>query len=94
VNGAVPSGTGMTRVWQTPCTTGSRGNRLNSQSAKGAVESMQPQARVATRSRPNRVLVALAAAWMILSLAIGGAVHADSSAQADPAPAVAGSTQD
>jgi hypothetical protein len=31
---------------------------------------------------------------MILSLAIGGAVHADSSAQADPAPAVAGSTQD
>jgi hypothetical protein len=29
-------------------------------------------------TRPNRVLVALAAAWMILTLAIGGAVNADS----------------
>ena len=28
-------------------------------------------------TRPNRLLVALAAAWMILSLAIGGAVTAD-----------------
>ena len=32
----------------------------------------------ATDHRPNRILVALAAAWMILSLAIGGAVTADS----------------
>ena len=32
----------------------------------------------ATDHRPNRLLVALAAAWMILSLAIGGAVTADS----------------
>jgi hypothetical protein len=31
----------------------------------------------ATDTRPNRLLVALAAAWMILSLAIGGAVTAE-----------------
>lgn len=55
---------------------------------------MNSRTRVATRSRPNRVLVALAAAWMILSFAIGGAVHAETSAQAHPAPAVAESTQD
>lgn len=55
---------------------------------------MKPKARVATRNRPNRVLIALAAAWMILSFAIGGAVDANTSAQADPAPAVAGSSQD
>ena len=36
-------------------------------------------ARAATHSRPNRLLIALAAAWMILSLAIGGAVNAGSS---------------
>jgi len=29
-------------------------------------------------TRPNRILVALAAAWMILTLAIGGAVNAES----------------
>ena len=41
----------------------------------------------ATAARPNRVLIALAAAWMILSLALGGAVSADSNAdQAAPAP--------
>lgn len=34
----------------------------------------------ATGTRPNRILVALAAAWMILSLAIGGAVSAESPA--------------
>jgi len=55
---------------------------------------MQPNKRAATASRPNRVLIALAAAWMILSLAIGGAVQADSIAQADSAPAVADSSQD
>ena len=32
----------------------------------------------ATENRPNRILVVLAAAWMILSLAIGGAVTAES----------------
>jgi hypothetical protein len=36
-------------------------------------------------SRPNRLLVALAAAWMILSLAIGGAVNAESASSATPA---------
>lgn len=55
---------------------------------------MQPTARAAVRSRPNRVFVALAAAWMILSLAIGGAVQADASAEAAPAPAVADTSQD
>jgi hypothetical protein len=50
---------------------------------------MQPSTRVATEDHPNRVLIALAAAWMILSIAIGGAVQADTSAQAQPAPAVA-----
>jgi hypothetical protein len=38
---------------------------------------MKPTSIAATRSRPNRILVALAAAWMILSLAIGGAVTAE-----------------
>ena len=41
---------------------------------------MKPNAvaTTATTTRPNRILVALAAAWMILSLAIGGAVSAES----------------
>lgn len=43
---------------------------------------MKPNTIAATRSRPNRVLVALAAAWMILSLAIGGAVTAESRGEA------------
>ncbi len=34
----------------------------------------------ATSSRPNRVLMALAAAWIVLSLAIGGAVSAGEAA--------------
>ena len=55
---------------------------------------MKPNVRAATRNRPSRLLIALAAAWMILSLAIGGAVQADASADAAPAPAVADSTQD
>ena len=33
---------------------------------------------------PNRILVALAAAWMILSLAIGGAITAESPSSASP----------
>ena len=45
-------------------------------------------------SRPNRVLIALAAAWMVTALAIGGAAHGDARAEAIPAPAVADSTQD
>jgi hypothetical protein len=44
--------------------------------------------------RPNRVLVILAAAWMILSLAVGGAVSAEATAQVPaPATATSGSTQ-
>ena len=35
-----------------------------------------------TTTRPNRVLVALAAAWMILSIAIGGAVSAEATPDA------------
>ncbi len=45
---------------------------------------MQPTTRTPAVSRPNRLLVALAAAWMILSLAIGGAVSAESTANAGP----------
>ena len=37
---------------------------------------MNPSQTQNARSRTNRVLVALAAAWMALSLAIGGAVGA------------------
>lgn len=37
---------------------------------------MKSQPMPTTSSRPNRVLVALAAAWVILSLAIGGLVSA------------------
>ena len=38
---------------------------------------MKPQPMATTGSRPNRVLMALAAAWIVLSFAIGGAVRAD-----------------
>ena len=55
---------------------------------------MKPNVRAATRTRSNRVLVALAAAWMILSLAIGGAVHADASSDSAASQAVADTTQD
>ena len=47
----------------------------------------------ATATRPNRMLIALAAAWMILSLAIGGAVSAETNADAaTPAP-ITGTTE-
>jgi hypothetical protein len=45
----------------------------------------------ATRARPyrpNRILVILAAAWMILSLAFGGAVTADSQPGSGPTDSV------
>lgn len=32
----------------------------------------------ATQTRPNRILIVLATAWMVISLAIGGAVTAES----------------
>ena len=47
----------------------------------------------ATAARPNRVLIALAAAWMILSLAIGGAVSADSDADGTAPVPVTGTTE-
>ena len=37
---------------------------------------------VTTTSRPNRILIALATAWMILSIAIGGAVSAETTPDA------------
>jgi hypothetical protein len=54
---------------------------------------MQPTTRSSISNGPNRILIALAAAWMFLSLAIGGAVHADSRAQAEPSPIVSTSTR-
>ena len=39
---------------------------------------MQSSARVAASHGPTRIQVALAAAWLVLSLAIGGAVSARS----------------
>ncbi|MBA2634256.1 MAG: hypothetical protein H0U86_14875 [Chloroflexi bacterium] len=42
---------------------------------------MHPNARVAARRRPSRLQVALAAIWMIISLAIGGIVGAQSAAE-------------
>lgn len=36
---------------------------------------------IPTTTRPNRLLVALAAAWFVLSLAIGGVVNAETSAE-------------
>ena len=38
---------------------------------------MQLNARVVARHQPTRLQVGLAAAWLILSLAIGGAIAAD-----------------
>ena len=49
-------------------------------------------ARAATTPRPNRILVILAAAWMIVSLAIGGTVTAELRADA-PNPVVTSATQ-
>jgi preprotein translocase subunit SecG len=44
----------------------------------------------ATDTRPNRILIVLATAWMILSLALGGAVTAETreSAAADSVTSV------
>ncbi len=46
----------------------------------------------APSTRPNRLLIALAAAWMALSLAIGGAVSADSPAEAAAPAPITGTT--
>ena len=52
-----------------------------------------PVATTATTTRPNRILVALAAAWMILSLAIGGAVSAESNSSTVSAETATTATQ-
>ena len=39
---------------------------------------MKPNTRIVARHRPSRLQVALAAIWMIVSLAIGGMVSAQS----------------
>ena len=47
---------------------------------------MKPTVEATTVSRPNRLLMALAAIWMVASLAVGGMVTADLRADgADPA---------
>jgi len=54
------------------------------------IVSMKPIA-AATRARPtrpHRILVILAAGWMLLSIALGGAVTADSRAGSGPADSV------
>jgi hypothetical protein len=47
---------------------------------------MSPNARAAARHRPSRLQVALAALWMVVSLAIGGVVGAQSSVDAAGTP--------
>jgi 2-phospho-L-lactate guanylyltransferase (CobY/MobA/RfbA family) len=47
---------------------------------------MQLSARVAASHPPSRLRVALAAAWLIASLAIGGVIGAESSADQIVAP--------
>ena len=51
---------------------------------------MKKQTAVTTTAHPrqNRVLIALAAAWLILSLAIGGMVNANDSADEAANPPV------
>ena len=44
-------------------------------------------------SRPNRVLLALAAAWIVLSFAIGGAVSADDGAPQEASTTITGASQ-
>lgn len=38
---------------------------------------MTPRTANSTAGRPNRILIALAAGWIVLSLAIGGAANPD-----------------
>ena len=46
----------------------------------------------APSTRPNRLLIALAAAWMALSLAIGGAISSNSQAEAAVSAPITGTT--
>jgi hypothetical protein len=54
---------------------------------------MNDRTSAATSSRPNRILVALAAAWMALALAIGGVVNAGDSAADSAGASVTESAQ-
>lgn len=54
---------------------------------------MNSQPMSTTSSRPNRVLVALAAAWIVLSFAIGGAVSADDGTPESATTSITGATQ-
>ena len=54
---------------------------------------MKPNTIVATTSRPNRILVALAAAWMIASLAIGGFVSPPAQASLAQSAPITSTTQ-
>lgn len=66
------------RVWQTNCMGGL---------------TMQSTTVPPTGTRANRVLVALAAAWMILSLAIGGAVSAGNAPDEPTVTSISGPVQ-
>lgn len=54
---------------------------------------MQTTPKQTTGSRGNRVLLALAAAWMILSLAIGGAVSAGNAPDQPTTTSITGAVQ-
>ena len=83
-------GTGEAGFWQRPCIGSGGGNDHSIQRTHIAIP-MKPT--TATAARPNRVLIALATAWMILSLAIGGAVSADSDADGTAPVPVTGTTE-
>ena len=61
----------------------SRGNKTRSH--RVATE-MSPNARAAARHRPSRLHLALAALWMFVSLAMGGVVGTQSSADTAGTP--------
>lgn len=54
---------------------------------------MQTTTAPTTSTRANRVLIALAAAWMILSLAIGGAVSAGDASDEPAVTSISGPVQ-
>jgi hypothetical protein len=54
---------------------------------------MQPNAHVARRHRPSRLQVALAAIWMIVSLAIGAMVGAQSGTDSGTSSTISRTTE-
>lgn len=54
---------------------------------------MEAMTTTPSTSRANRVLVALAAAWMILSLAIGGVVSAGNDPESATTTSISGAVQ-